>query len=630
MKPIKHLTSVILMIIMLNSFQSFSQSFQNTFNQSSKDDYVAGVAVANKYYVLGNTTYSTSLPIAGKILFSVYNSLGASTLDVTYSEPNRPNYILEAADIQAGYGSLVLSPSTSPVTPDCSNPIVTCSGPAPVAIDIPNPDSKKYFYATGSYKRASWDKRKLLILKLNSNGVVLWSKAGHLLNPNNEDEAGVSVESCPNRDVFVVSQTTESTTGLIYPTVTRLDSNGNVLWRYNYKPSPDEIHYNFIPHQSCIFSENLQNGTVSPLGIAIVGEMTVPGILGSVVCVMRVDYDGTMRWKYNYMIFPDQPPFQSGWDIITEDNSLGSDVTTAENFVLTGMISSAQTPAPGASCLVMRVATPSGFFVSGKILSLTSSMHYIYGQGIYQAISPIASVVVTGGVFDEELGINDTYLTKIDPATGAVAWLNNYPLTTPNFPRTESVVSVGKKYPTSGYFLSTNAFDTYSVGTLTDAHVIKTDVSGAVNSMSCPNGKIPPLVREFNAQFIQLCNLLVCDSLTGKKLKRIAISVPHILCYAPTRMGDDEDADEESQFSVNIFPNPTSSKLNVSIYSEENTDADIEIISIDGKLISNNSVSLSEGINNQTLNTELLPSGMYFIRIITKNNIVLSRFVKAE
>ncbi len=629
MKQTKYLTSILITVLLLNAQALFSQTFQNTFLPPSDDNYVAGSAVSANYYVLGNTTYPVSGSVTEKILFSAYNSAGASIMDNLYHNKNRLGYIHTATDIQAGYTTYISSLSQSPSTPPCDIQTVNCPGTAPLAIDMLDPDSKKYFYGTGFYKRNPSDKRKLLIFKLSTSGAVLWSRASYILSPNNEDEAGVSVESCPNRDVFVVSQTTESATGLVYPTITRLDSNGNVKWRFNYKPSPDEAPYKFTPHQSCIFKEYIQNGVHDPIGITVVGELSMPGAAGTMVCVMRVGYDGTMRWKYFYPIFPTPLPYQSGWDIMTEDNSLGISASIAENFVLTGMISSAPTPVPGTDCLVMRVTTASGTFVSGKIITVGSPGHWIYGQGIYQAHSPRSNVVVTGGVFDDELGVlNDTYLTKIDPATGAVAWLNNYPITTPNFPRTESVVSVGKRYPTIGYFLSTNAYDTYGTGTITDAHVIKTDAAGAVNSVDCHNWKIQPKVAEFNSQFIQLCNLLVCDSITKNNLNKVAITVPHVLCYSPTRMEDNGEFMDESAFAINVFPNPVQDKLNITMFTEEDKDARIEIIGMDGKLLIKENIFLSEGSNNHVFNTESLPVGMYFVRVVTTDEIGISRFIK--
>lgn len=629
MKTLKSLsTNLAVTLLLFSSYGSFSQSFQNTFLPTSEDNYVAGSAVNNYYYVLGNTTNSVAGTTSGKILLSVYNSVGASSFDNIYYQSNRPGILHAGTDIQAGYATRIPSISISLSSPSCN--AYMCYGSGVPIVDIADPDSRKYFYATGYYKKNKVDYRHLLIFKLNTSGSVLWCRTG-VIPPNNDvDEMGVSVESCPNRDVFAVSQTTEAASGLIYPTISRLDSNGTLIWRYDYKPGIDEPPYNFIPRQSCIFRESPQGASNDPIGIAVVGEMTLPGAVGSTVAVMRVGFDGTMRWKYNYFIYPTSPPFQAGWDIITEDNSLGENIITSENFVLTGLVGAASTPAPGTDCIVMRVNAVSGGFVNGNFISLVSPGHRIYGQSIYQALSPRSNVVIAGGVFDDEHSIlDDTYLTKVDPSTGAIAWMAHYPLTTPNFPRTESVVSVGNKYPTAGYFLSTNAFDTYSSGTNTDAHVIKTDVSGSVNAPACLNGKIQPAVREFYSQYIQHCSQLPCQPLTKKTLNKVPITALHEFCYSVKRL-EETDTDYESVFSIHLYPNPASSELYLDVFAVTDAKAQVEIISLDGKRMLQEEITLQEGMNTHLLQTQSLPPGVYFIRLVSPDGMVISRFVKSK
>lgn len=81
----------------------------------------------------------------------------------------------------------------------------------------------------------------------------------------------------------------------------------------------------------------------------------------------------------------------------------------------------------------------------------------------------------------------------------------------------------------------------------------------------------------------------------------------------------------ESQL-VKIFPNPVNTRLTISLNNEfQSRELLIEIISIDGKILSNSKVQVSEHINIQTAD---LPKGFYSLRVTGGKKSVIKKFVK--
>lgn len=68
---------------------------------------------------------------------------------------------------------------------------------------------------------------------------------------------------------------------------------------------------------------------------------------------------------------------------------------------------------------------------------------------------------------------------------------------------------------------------------------------------------------------------------------------------------------------IDIYPNPAIESTQISIHTTENvTNAQLQITDATGKTIYNETIHLSNGINNFTIPTESWPDGIYFVRII--------------
>ncbi|MCB0515420.1 MAG: PKD domain-containing protein [Chitinophagales bacterium] len=71
--------------------------------------------------------------------------------------------------------------------------------------------------------------------------------------------------------------------------------------------------------------------------------------------------------------------------------------------------------------------------------------------------------------------------------------------------------------------------------------------------------------------------------------------------------------------NISIFPNPVSSFATVSIMSKENMPALLDVIDMQGKIVSSLAINLQIGENNVEVSANNLPSGMYWIALHNTN-----------
>lgn len=72
--------------------------------------------------------------------------------------------------------------------------------------------------------------------------------------------------------------------------------------------------------------------------------------------------------------------------------------------------------------------------------------------------------------------------------------------------------------------------------------------------------------------------------------------------------------------AIQVFPNPTSTSVNLSIFSQNNRLVDFNIIDVTGQsVLRQNAIQLVKGTDQITLATETLDAGIYFIQVIDEN-----------
>jgi hypothetical protein len=102
-------------------------------------------------------------------------------------------------------------------------------------------------------------------------------------------------------------------------------------------------------------------------------------------------------------------------------------------------------------------------------------------------------------------------------------------------------------------------------------------------------------------------------------------ALPEISGKSSTAAVDSKDF----SMTMEVFPNPFVSTVNVTIHNNSTAKADIRLRDVNGKLISILSRQLVKGYNNiQVDKMDQLPAGIYLIELIAGDNIVRKRIVK--
>jgi len=85
----------------------------------------------------------------------------------------------------------------------------------------------------------------------------------------------------------------------------------------------------------------------------------------------------------------------------------------------------------------------------------------------------------------------------------------------------------------------------------------------------------------------------------------------------------------EKTRTLSIYPNPTSSHLNVNFYGFENDEVTVDVINETGSLMASEVFFNDKlNLNKRLLPIEFLSSGVYFVRIIDEGAVKVSKFVK--
>jgi len=77
-----------------------------------------------------------------------------------------------------------------------------------------------------------------------------------------------------------------------------------------------------------------------------------------------------------------------------------------------------------------------------------------------------------------------------------------------------------------------------------------------------------------------------------------------------------------------LYPTIATNKLNLIVDAADNVSTTVQILSYEGKVISNEVFQLNENLNSLTFDVSNLPKGMYFLNTITGEQILVKKFVK--
>ena len=77
-----------------------------------------------------------------------------------------------------------------------------------------------------------------------------------------------------------------------------------------------------------------------------------------------------------------------------------------------------------------------------------------------------------------------------------------------------------------------------------------------------------------------------------------------------------------------LYPNPVDSYAHLGLIMLENAQVEITILNQLGQVVSNSKENMTQGVNKVELNTQLYPSGVYFMQIRTSKTTINQKFIK--
>ena len=76
---------------------------------------------------------------------------------------------------------------------------------------------------------------------------------------------------------------------------------------------------------------------------------------------------------------------------------------------------------------------------------------------------------------------------------------------------------------------------------------------------------------------------------------------------------------------ISLYPTVVNNTTTLKIKADENKIYTVNILDVNGKIISHKNYSIQQGINAVTINCSLLQPSMYFISVMNKNEIVATQ-----
>ena len=98
------------------------------------------------------------------------------------------------------------------------------------------------------------------------------------------------------------------------------------------------------------------------------------------------------------------------------------------------------------------------------------------------------------------------------------------------------------------------------------------------------------------------------------------------MCNATT--GFEQNDLLSTDIGINIYPNPANGILNILINGNiESKNMALEIINSIGQIILKEQFKISQNRFSKQINTATFPKGLYFIKLRTKDNMIVRKFI---
>jgi hypothetical protein len=97
--------------------------------------------------------------------------------------------------------------------------------------------------------------------------------------------------------------------------------------------------------------------------------------------------------------------------------------------------------------------------------------------------------------------------------------------------------------------------------------------------------------------------------------------------YSKFTLGYPASVNTNNSANLLVYPNPTSKELNIQLPENIGNTIQIELINLTGKVIMNQTFN-TLGKNEISLNTEQLVNGIYLIKVLSQNQVFITKIVK--
>lgn len=146
--------------------------------------------------------------------------------------------------------------------------------------------------------------------------------------------------------------------------------------------------------------------------------------------------------------------------------------------------------------------------------------------------------------------------------------------------------------------------------------------SGSCNNLTCITGNDDSCGTQSIASWLSSNNITYYIFVYGYS-EDVGDFQLNISCATATAIKNNSSVIDK----INLYPNPASQNLNVSILSNKNAKIQFHIFDIGGKEIYNIDADVTRGENNKTIDISRFPKGMYLLQLNNEEDILIEKFI---
>jgi hypothetical protein len=455
---------------------------------------------------------------------------------------------------------------------------------------------------------------------VNANGVIVWSK--EIPPAGNKSFQGLSFVRLTDGSYIIAGDFEQSAAPQKVMTLVKTDANGNLIWSRQYYDTR-------LSTAKAIIKTNDAGFVLT--GIA--REITSNGAFDDAY-VMKLDASANIQWT---SIIGSVGNSDRGFSIVqTNDNG----------YAVTGI-----SYINDATDMFVAKVNSAGSLLWSKFFG---DGGYDYGREIIETND--GGLAIFGGHGTVPVsGFNyDYFLVKLQNS-GALQWAKYYGASDNDYPGSFIQTTDGSYVMTgASYSFRTDNSDCYSIKTNVSGDVqlskattgwgklIFTNGSGYViggmdqtaffydglliktdNNLSTCNSRNVNTVtqvstRSVNANFHEESRTFTATALSFTSVNA-TVSVSQICSNTITSNIVESPTKKENNFRISVYPNPVKDKILLEFTSNELSNAEIKILNIPGNLFFSKNITVYQGANKETINTNFLNKGSYFLSITLRN-----------